>query len=205
LQRALNTAAGGLFALIAYVVWPTWERTTIDESLAQMLDCCRHYFHAVVLRYESDDEKVTLDLDRERDEWRRMRSNAEASVDRFSSEPGVGGARLELLTSIMASSHAFAEATMELEAGMVQTPAHQSPPAFRNFANDVEFTLYFLAAALRGSSINTSTLPPLRQDHTRLLQARAEFSPEDEFVITQSDRLTSALNTLREQVTRYVA
>ena len=201
----MNTAAGGVFALIAYVVWPTWEKTTIDESLAQMLDACRHYFHAVVLRYENDDEKLDAKLDQERNEWRRARSNAEAAADRFSSEPGVAAARLDLLTSILASSHALAEATMSLEAGIIQTPAHRPPAAFRNFANDVEFTIYFLAAALRGSSIGVNTLPPLREDHTRLLEARTEFSPPEEFVITQADRLTSSLNTLREQVTRYLA
>src|SRR5581483_7331572 len=31
-QRGLNTAAGGILALIAYALWPTWERTQVSEA-----------------------------------------------------------------------------------------------------------------------------------------------------------------------------
>jgi hypothetical protein len=76
------------------------------------------------------------------------------------------------------------------------------PPEFRAFAQDVEFTLYFLATALRGSSAASETLPKLREDHSRLLRARDNFLSPYEFVLIETDRLTTALNTLREQVTR---
>ena len=35
-QRAINTGIGGVFALIAYVLWPTWERTTVTEAIAEL-------------------------------------------------------------------------------------------------------------------------------------------------------------------------
>jgi hypothetical protein len=73
------------------------------------------------------------------------------------------------------------------------------------FAKDVEFTLYFVAAALRDSSPAVQTLPKLRDDHRRLVQARNAFSPADQFLLIETDRITTSLNTLREQVMRYVS
>jgi len=200
IQRALNTAAGGVLALIAYALWPTWEQRQVSDVLAEMLDSCRLYFQAIVERFERDDASLELQLDETRNDWRRARSNAEASVDRVSTEPGITAERLDCLNSILAHSHALMHATMALEAGLVGTQASKPPPEFRAFAHDVDFTLYFLAAALRGSSAASDTLPKLRQDHSRLLQATGNFSPAYEFVLIETDRLTTALNTLREQV-----
>ena len=204
-ERALNTAAGGVLALIFYAVWPTWERTQVSESVAEMLDACRLYFRAIVERFEHDDPALEKTLDADRGEWRRARSNAEASVDRMSAEPGVTRQRLDCFTSILAHSHALVHAMMALEAGVIQTQASNLPPEFGAFAHDVEFTLYFLAQALRGSAGASNTLPKLRDDHTRLVKALESFRAAYEFVFIETDRLTTALNTLREQVVRCVA
>ena len=201
--RALNTALGGAFALIAYALWPTWERTQVLPAMADMLDACRTYFHAVVECFAEDNAALEAELDERRADWRRARSNAEGSVDRVASEPGTTPEKLDCLNSMLASSHALAQSIMALEAGVLRSPAHTSPEAFQVYANDVELTLYFLAAALRGSSGAQRTLPKLRDDHRRMLQARSSFSPADEFVLLETDRLTTSLNTLRDQVLRY--
>lgn len=201
--RALNTALGGAFALIAYALWPTWERTQVSQAMADMLDACRLYFRAVVERFAQDNPALEAELDERRADWRRARSNAEGSVDRVAAEPGTTPQRLDCLNSMLASSHALADSIMALEAGVLRSPPHTSPEAFQVYAKDVELTLYFLAAALRGSSGAQRTLPKLRDDHRRMLQARSSFSPADEFVLLETDRLTVSLNTLREQVLRY--
>jgi uncharacterized membrane protein YccC len=204
LQRAVNTVAGGIFALIAYALWPTWERTQVNEVMAEMLDACRVYFRAVVERFGRDDLDLQSDLNETRDAWRRARSNAEASVDRVSSEPRVTAEKMNCLTSMLASSHALAHAMMGLEAGLIQAPVRTPPRAFETFANDVDFTLYFLSAALRGSSAATRDLPKLREDHRRLVEARNGFSGLDPFVLIETDRITTSLNTLREQALRCI-
>jgi uncharacterized membrane protein YccC len=203
-QRFLNTTAGGVFALIAYALWPTWERKTVSDSMADMLDACREYFHAVSQRMTHNDAKLDAALDETRREWRRVRSSAEASVDRVASEPGTSAAKLDCLTSMLASSHALVHAVMGLEAGIAQLAAQPPAEAFEAFAIDVEFTLYFLAAALRGSHSAAEGLPNLREDHRRLIDAREPSAPGSEFLLTETDRLTVSLNTLREQVLRYI-
>ncbi len=204
-QRAINTAAGGLFALIAYLLWPTWERSQVSDTIADMIDRMRDYFRLVARRLIEPGYALEPDLDKARDAWRQSRSSAEASVDRISSEPGTAIDKLDCLTSILASSHAVVRITMALEAGPLPSVAQAPPPEFEAFAHDVEFTLYFLSAALRGSSVAASSLPKLRADHRRLLDAYAKSSVANDYIILETDRLTVALNTLREQVLSYIS
>ena len=199
--RGVNTMAGGLMALLAYAVWPTWERVKVSDALAEMVDATRSYFRAVVDCFST--QTGTKNVDERRAEWRRARTEAEASVDRVASEPGSSQATVDCLNSILASSHALIHAIMGLEAGVIQTTAHTTPDVFRRFANDVEFTLYYLAVALRGSRFANRTLPELREDHRRMVDARGSFSAADQYVLLETDRLTVSLNTLREQVVRY--
>ncbi|HEY7307176.1 MAG TPA: FUSC family protein [Bryobacteraceae bacterium] len=205
LQRFLNTSAGGVFALCMYALWPTWERKAVADAMADMLDACRNYFQAVAQRLQRDDPRLEETLDETRREWRRVRSSAEASVDRVLSEPGISPGKADCLTSMLASSHALVHAVMGLEAGATQLLKQPPAEAFETFAIDVEFTLYFLAAALRGSRAAAQELPKLREDHRRLIEAREAFSPAGEFLLMETDRLTVSLNTLSEQVLRYLA
>jgi hypothetical protein len=121
------------------------------------------------------------------------------------SEPGAAAEKLQTLTSILASSYALVHAIMAVEAGITNRRPQTPPEAFATFATDVEFTLYFLTTALRGSAAATQTLPQLREDHRRLVAARESFSAADEFILSQTDIVTTSLNTLREQVMRYIA
>ena len=204
-QRAINTAAGGVFALIAYLAWPTWERSQVSETIADMIDRIRDYFRLVTLRIEQgDDADLEPALDKARDAWRQARSSAEASVDRISSEPGTDSRKLDSLISILASSHVVIRVTMGLEAGAIHSAA-QPPPEFEAFAHDVEFTLYFLSAALTGSRAAASSLPKLRDDHRRLLDAYSKSAAVNDYIILETDRLTVGLNTLREQVLSYIS
>jgi uncharacterized membrane protein YccC len=201
-ERALNTLAGGCFALAAYALWPTWERTQVDEVLAEMLDAAREYFHGVVSRFGEGALSATA-LDQLRGNWRRLRSDAEGSVSRVEAEPGVDPGKISCLTSILATSQVIVRSIMSMESAVVEGKTDTPEASFRQFATDIEFTLYFLAATLRGSNAASGTLPKLREDHRRIVESRNKFSARDEFLVIAADQLTVALNTLREQVMKY--
>jgi hypothetical protein len=93
---------------------------------------------------------------------------------------------------------------MGMEAALRHQEPRPPPEAFRKFAHDVEFTLYFAATALRGSKAASAVLPQLREDQRRLAEQLDPRSADDELLLTQSDRLTVSLNTLREQVERCI-
>lgn len=203
--RGTNTLAGGLLALIAYLIWPTWERKRVNETFAEMIDATRLYFHTLMESILPSAIDQTGALEDVQQSWRRVRSNAEASVDKVSSEPNFPAARLSCLTSMLASSHALAESMREMEAETFHTPVREQSPALQSFARDVEFTLYYLSAALRGSASAAETLPKLREDHRRLVRAKSSLGAAEEPVLLGTDRITTTLNTLREQTMRYLA
>jgi uncharacterized membrane protein YccC len=201
--RALNTVAGGAIALTAYRLWPTWERTRIREALAEVLDAYRHYFQAVRDAYLQPEQ--TADLLRVRQAGRLARTNLEASVARLASEPGVDAAQLTLLETILANSHRYIHATMAMEAGLVRSRPAPARPAFREFANAVDATLYFLSAYLRGSPAESSDLPDLRALHEVLVRSGGAGNERYELVNVEADRMVNSVNSLALEIMQFVA
>jgi uncharacterized membrane protein YccC len=205
LARGINTALGGAVALLAYAIWPTWERKQIAEALAQLLDGYAVYFHGVHSAYNRAATTSPRDLDRLRLAGRRARSNLEASVDRLSAEPGTTREHMRILGGVLANSHRLTHAFMALEAGLSASPAAAPRPAFHEFAEDVELTLKSLASGLRGSPVNAAALPDLREDHDLLLRADETGAALHTLVNVETDRVVNSLNTLTEDVLALIA
>jgi uncharacterized membrane protein YccC len=195
----LNTLAGGVIALVAYWLWPTWERTQTPELMARLLDAYRQYFRAIREAYLNPQGNFVEQLNGSRMEARRSRSNLEASIDRLTSEPGTDPKRAAALSGMLASSHRLIHALMALEAGLASRTAPPRP-AFLPFSNDVELTLYYLASALRGSDVHRESLPDLREDHNALIRTAVTEPERYTLVNTETDRVTNSLNTLSEQM-----
>ncbi len=202
--RGLNTVAGGVIALLAYWIWPTWERTRVAEAIAKMLDAYREYFRAIRELYVSHAEPVPRELDRARLAARLARSNLEASIDRLSAEPGTSSVTRKLLAGMLASSHRLVHAVMALEAGLYTSHAVPARDAFRTFANHVELTLYYLASSLRGDPLTRETLPDLREDHHTLVHSGNAPAERYALVNVETDRITNSLNTLTEELLGWI-
>jgi len=211
IARGLNTLAGGAIALAAYWLWPTWERTLTPDLLADMLDAYRQYLQAVRDAYLNPGVGPGVEpggefdacLDRTRLAARLARSNAEASLARLRAEPGVSEDQLNMLTKTLVSSHRLVHALMSLEAGLATSAPVPPRDAFRKLANDADATLYYLGAALRGSSIERGHLPDLREDHHVLLQSGDPHVGRYALVNVETDRMVNSLNTLSEHVLDY--
>ena len=202
--RALNTVTGGAIALAAYRLWPTWEQARIPDTLAQLLDAYRHYFQMIREAYLSHDGNYFVLLDRARQNCRLARSNLEASAARLASEPGVDSGRLPAIASILANSHRLIHAVMSLEAGLYRSRPVPARAAFRTFADDVDKTLYFLAARLRGAGVEPSAFPDLREDHHALLASGDPKTERYALVNIETDRITNSLNTLAGEIVAFV-
>jgi uncharacterized membrane protein YccC len=202
LARGEMTCLGGLIALAAYLVWPTWERTRAFQMLAKMLEAYRAYFHAVAEIHLQCKPQNETELNRLRLAARLARSNMEASADRLRAEPGTRPEQLSLLTAMLVNSHRFVRATMALEVVPVGTePVYEE---FRVFARDVEKTLEQLATALRGEKVVARhLLPNLREDHHRLVNSADSEMIRYALMYEETDRMTNSLNTLREQVLQW--
>jgi uncharacterized membrane protein YccC len=201
--RGLNTLIGGTLALIAYAVWPTWERTQVDEVMARLLDSYLVYFANVVEYLEGNTSVTPIDLDRLRLATRLARTNALASVDRMQAEPWTRPEDVPLLTGMLTSSHQFLHAVLSVEAGFVPGHGTKIRDEFRVFAADVKTTLADLSAELRRTRPAGHKWPDLREDHRRLIQNPLGIYEQYALVNVEADRMTNSLNTLREQVERW--
>jgi uncharacterized membrane protein YccC len=203
--RGLNTVLGGVISLLAYWLWPTWERKQTPDAVARMLDSYREYFQALRSSYEHPDDRSGEQVTHARIASRLARSNAEASVDRMLGEPRTSPEMAALANGILASSHRLAHAFMSLEAGVEASGSAPPRHAFRAFAENVEKTLYYLAAALRGSDLSKEHLPDLREYHNALVSSGDPSVERYALVNVETDRITNSLNTLSEQVLRWIA
>jgi len=201
LARGEMTCLGGVIALAAYLVWPTWERTQVGNMMADMLEAYRAYFHAVVEAHLQGNSRNETELNRARLAARLARSNMEASADRLRAEPGTNAEKVHLLTAMLANSHRFVRAVMALE--VVPISGDPVRKEFVDFARDVEITIEKLAASLRGEKVSLRNLPDLREDHHRLLHAGNSEIARYALVNEETDRITNSLNTLREQILKF--
>jgi uncharacterized membrane protein YccC len=197
--RAINTSLGGALALFAYWIWPTWERLQAGPVLADLLEASAKYFRAIA---ETGFRADVQPIDSIRMAARLARSNAEASVARLNSEPGTSTEMRTLLNEMLVSSHAIARAAMALESAGADTNLRLQGDAAESFAAGVESSLRTLSGCLRNGAKPPDDLPDLRAAWT----AMQESVPQDlrySLWMTETDRLTTALNTLREQAAKW--
>ena len=196
LARGLMTTLGGVTALAAYAIWPTWEATRSSEVLACMLDAYREYFYRITATPPSGSSSQNL-LNAARVEARRKRTQLEASLDRLRMEPTANDGDIRALNAMLASSHRFINAAMALE-GAHEKAAWPQIEAAEKFSQDVNRTLVLLASALRGADVPLRQFADLREDHHALVSA---LGIEDHPLLAdETDRITNSLNTLREQI-----
>ena len=198
--RGVNTAVGGALALLAYAVWPSWERKRVSELFAQILDAYRASFHSIMESYLNPDKKSAKERAHARQNARTARSNLEASLDRVGVEPGTTSERMSRWNAMLANSHRFAHAMIALEAGISRAQTAAPRPEFQVFARDVEKTLTLLAETLRGRHVPAREFPDLREDYMRLAQSGEAQNERYTLANVEADRMTNSLNTLREKI-----
>ncbi|HTY53593.1 MAG TPA: hypothetical protein VMB26_00250, partial [Candidatus Binataceae bacterium] len=127
---------------------------------------------------------------------RLARANAEASVERLYGEPVRSEAGLDTAVRLLASSRRLGLAAMALEAGVYHArPVAAAVQQVRAFTEHVEATLGVLAESLRGTSARLDHLPDLRADQIALKDANTQ---DGTLIISQSDQITNAVNTMTE-------
>ena len=197
--RALDTLIGGALALSAYALWPT--REPVDAALAALLAAYREYFGAVAQRYlgSAMDEAV---LSRAKQAARLARSNLESSIERLAAEPSTDTNQIELVRSIIASSHRFVHTTMAIEAGETKNSAVPVSPEAQLFVADVQITLLGLEGVLHGQEAGRTEMPDLRNDFRLLLNASDPYFRLHSLEAAEGDTIVNSLNTLGEQILR---
>lgn len=169
-DRLEATVLGGVLALVAYAVWPTWERVRVREQLARLLQAQSHY-GATLLEQYADLARLDLArLEELRAAARLARSNAEASVARVASEPRGrrGGQTPGQTAAVPAQVRAYALAALALQAHLPQARPIAVEPQLLALAVQLRSSFDELASALRAGR-SPEPLP-------ELLQAQADLA-----------------------------
>ena len=190
-DRVLDTAIGGVLALAAYALFPTWEGDRVGTRLGDLIDANRRYC-ATVLAAWVDPTRYDADaLHTARLEARRARTEADASVQMAQAEPARHRGDIDADLSVLASLRRFADGALALEAALEDTKARQARPALAPLAHDVDGTLSALAAAERDGD-RPAALPWLRAEHDTFTATE----PDDSLVVQETDRLVNAVDSL---------
>ncbi len=193
IDRLLDTLIGSALTFIGYGLWPTWERSLLPSTVAELIDADRRYVGAVFDRWlRPAVGGGHAAIERARSHARVARTNTEASIQRALEEPaaerpGFGTADA---TGVLSALRRFADGALALEAYLDDRPPAPPAPA-RKFARELDDSLAELACSADERRA-PGPLPHLRQTQEALSGAVGEATPLAE----ESDRMANSVALL---------
>jgi len=226
-DRLIGTGVGAALALLAYVLWPTWERCSAGEKFGRLyLSECR--FADQLLRAwsrpTSDEARRAVST---KLAARRARLDADASADRLTDEPERPPMTGELGQALLSAGHRLALTTLALEAAVgahhaalrradqQAAPSPAGPPASPDppptSPDPLQDTLDRLAGMVRQAGVQLAEslrrmgppgpLPPMREVQARIPRSGDETAG----LYAATDGLVDSLNTLRDIQRKYLS
>jgi hypothetical protein len=120
LDRLAGTAVGSALALLAYLLWPSWESSAANEKFAGLLEAQGRYASALLRAYSRPGGTAAASLPALQLAARRARSDAEASADRLADEPDRPPMTGELARALTSAGHRMAQGALTLNAAVAQ-------------------------------------------------------------------------------------
>ncbi len=189
--RTIDTALGGLLALVVYAIWPTWEASRVRDRIAAMFEAHGRFIERLLKTYANPAAADSGALQSARIAARLARSNAEASVERMLGEPASQRSiDPNVALGILAAIRRHALASLALQARLERGSA-PSVPGLDELGVQFAHTFRSLAAAVRNGT-PPRDIPPLRETHGRLRAASKSTLMEE------TDLIVDSLNTIAE-------
>lgn len=191
--RGIATVVGSALALLAYALWPTWERQRVRPALATMLDAYRSYFATL----PQDDVAAHAAA---RTAARSARTNAQASIDRMRGEPRRDRRLVVLAEGVFANANRFVRACMALEALLLDARTLPDRDRLLAYAARLDAALSALAASLRDEA-PPPDLRGLREEERAIAEHLEATAGDDQAgaaaaVAEALDRMTDSVDTL---------
>ena len=195
-ERLSASIIGGVLALLAYAIWPAWERERVSVELATYLERVSAYGNGVLSGYSDSAARDERELFAIQLEARLARANAEASVDRMLAEPvhaRTVGVRAAL--GILSAGRRYSLAALTLQARLTRA-ATFNHPALTALRAALADTLVALANALRDVD-EPPLLAPLRDLQIELRrQLLDDRAVEAGMLISETDLMVDSVNSI---------
>jgi uncharacterized membrane protein YccC len=185
--RLLDTLIGGALAMLGYLALPTWQGKRTRALLADLFEAQSRLAGAILRAYAARSEDSRSAIVRARNAAWKLRTTAEAAIDRTRHEPylrhTIGAGRA---LRILAATQRFALANVALETGLETLPPIPNESAFAAFADALDATMRELADALRNS--RRPRLDDALSGALMRLETELDATPEMErrFIIDQA-------------------
>ena len=154
--RLIGTGIGTGLAILAYLLWPTWEGTSAAEKFARVIDAQGTYGRALLRAYTRPGDPEVSRLGSLQLAARRARGDAEASANRLAGEPEHPPMSASTALALTSAGHRIAQALITLGAAVTTHHASKTSsddaalqPDLDELATGVAEATDRIAAALR--------------------------------------------------------
>jgi uncharacterized membrane protein YccC len=220
--RLAGTGIGTGLALIAYLVWPTWEVSSATEKFARIFAAQGSYARLLLRAYTRPDDPGRARRTELQVSVRRARTDIEASTDRLAGEPDHPQMTADLARSLTSAAYRIAQASITLAAAVTVHQAAPDPagnavlqPHLDELGDGVDTATAVLARTLReqaaaAAPVQVPALPPLRAQQQALAAVAADpgSAPADDAdeavgLVAATDSLVDAINTAADTLRRH--
>jgi Fusaric acid resistance protein-like len=176
--RLIGTGIGTGLAILAYLLWPTWEGTSAAEKFARVITAQGNYGRALLRAYTRPGGPEAARLSSLQLAARRARIDAEASADRLAGEPEHPPMSASTALALTSAGHRIARALITLGAAVTAHHASETTsgdaglrPDLDELAAGIAEATDQIAAALRAQQ-PPDQLPALRPEQQAIWQRR---------------------------------
>ncbi|HEY3905922.1 MAG TPA: FUSC family protein [Streptosporangiaceae bacterium] len=187
-NRGVDTLIGGLIAIAAYLVWPTWEAKTLRAATAERFDAAARFLLAVLEVYLEPKAYDRGALARLAAATRRAQSTVTASLERARGEPARIRPDVSGYASALAAARRIVAGTHSLASHLNDAKAQVAVPAAAVIVGQTGDAMAELVRSVR-AGLPPGPLPDLRQSQRELA---AQFGSGT----TQADRRGAILAAL---------
>jgi uncharacterized membrane protein YccC len=189
LDRLIASAIGATLTLGIYGLWPTWERSTLPDTTAELIEGDRAFLSALLACWLDPAGQDREAVRRARARARVARTNTEAAVQRALDEPArkLGGLDATKAADVLASLRRFADGCLALEAYLEDAVA-PAPAEARALGEQLDAAMAELARATQEHRA-PGPLPPLRQTQQALSARVGATAPLAE----ETDRIVNSV------------
>lgn len=204
LVRFVDTVIGGVLAMLAYMLWPSWARLEAPKQLAKRLETLRVYFVTVLNAFIQPSKEDTEKIRRVRHAAQSARFSAEASVRRSQQEPEHMQVNQKISRGLLTTTDDLARAILGLEGYLLDRPTQNALPVISPFLKEIDAILRTQVMILQDDTVGAPP-PKLRELLKVLEHVRDERSENYEqvaqdlnFIIIQARVIIESVNKISD-------
>jgi uncharacterized membrane protein YccC len=176
-NRGFDTLIGGAIAIVAYLVWPTWEAKTLQAATADRFEAIRRFLGAVLEVYVEPQAFDRAALARLAAATRRAQSSVTASLQRAEGEPARIRPDIEGYADVLVAGRRIAAGTHALASQLQDAKTHVAVPKAAVITGQIDAAMSEIVRSIE-SGDRPHPAPDLRQSQRQLAaEAAAGTTP----------------------------